>query len=253
MGWEGFFAVTDALANQISTHKACNTGVDMHHGAACEVERAPLPNLAGCRVQTVHQFRVGVRIRTRPEPHHVCDWDVAEGKPDDGEDEHGREFHALSECAHDQRAGDACESCLKRHEHDLGNDDAFAKRCRVGERASDVIEQAVAKHSGRSAEVGVAFGERKAIAVDQPQHHNQREHHENLHEHRQHVFRTHEATVEQCEARHRHHDDEQRRNHHPGGVAFVRLGCFCSRRCGSGRGGTSGGCGSGRSGFRRFG
>jgi hypothetical protein len=36
----GFLAVANALAHQVSTHQTGNTGIDVHHGAACEVQRA---------------------------------------------------------------------------------------------------------------------------------------------------------------------------------------------------------------------
>ena len=79
-----------------------------------------------------------------------------------------------------------------------------------------------------------ALGERDAVAVDDPQHDDQREDHEHLHQDRQHVLRADEAAVEQREAGDRHHDHQQRRHDHPRVVALVRRWRGrCGRRIGS--------------------
>ena len=49
MGRHQLFAVADALADQESADEARDTGVDMHHGAAGEVDRAPLEDQARIR------------------------------------------------------------------------------------------------------------------------------------------------------------------------------------------------------------
>jgi hypothetical protein len=58
----GFLAVADALAHQVGTHQTGHTGVDVHHGAAGEVQRAVLGQQAAA-------------------PHHVRHGQVAEGEP----------------------------------------------------------------------------------------------------------------------------------------------------------------------------
>jgi hypothetical protein len=63
--------------------------------------------------------------------------------------------------------------------------------------------------------------EGQAVAVDGPQHADQREHDHHLHQHRQHVLAAHQAAVEQRQAGQGHEDDEQRGRHHPGHVALV--------------------------------
>ena len=74
---------------------------------------------------------------------------------------------------------------------------------------------------GQAAEERAALGEREAVAVDRPQHDDEREDDEHLHQHRQHVLRADEPAVEQREARDRHHDHEHRGDDHPRVVALI--------------------------------
>ena len=75
--------------------------------------------------------------------------------------------------------------------------------------------------------------EGQAVAVYRPQHGDQREHHQHLHQHREHVLGAHQAAVEQRQTGHRHEDYQQRRHQHPGHVALVDGGHDgrCGGRC----------------------
>ena len=63
-------AVADALADHEGAHQAGDGGVDVHHGAAGEVQRAPLPGQAGLGVHRVDDRLARCRrrgpSRTRP-------------------------------------------------------------------------------------------------------------------------------------------------------------------------------------------
>ncbi len=119
----------------------------------------------------------------------MSDWDVAKREPDHCEDQHRRELHALGEGANDQRAGDASERGLEGHEDDFRDDNALAERSCHRERAGHVIEQPFAEQSTRTTKEGVALGEGEAVAVDEPEHHDQRERDHHLHQYGQHVLR----------------------------------------------------------------
>jgi hypothetical protein len=103
--------------------------------------------------------------------------------------QHGAELDALGEGAHDQAAGDAGEGGLEGGEHDLGDVDALAEGGGGREAAGHVVpDAALQEHAVEAADEGVALGERQAVAVDAPQHDDQREGDHHLHQHRQHVL-----------------------------------------------------------------
>jgi hypothetical protein len=81
----------------------------------------------------------------------------------------------------------------------------------------DPLEEDLVEH----AKEATAFGEGHRVAVDHPEHADQREGHEDLHQHREHVLGAHQAAVEQRQARDRHQDDQRGAGHHPGVVALV--------------------------------
>jgi hypothetical protein len=134
---------------------------------------------------------------------------VAEGEPQHHEQQHGRELDALGEGAHDQCAGDAGERGLEGCEGDLGNHHALAEGGRVGKGARCVVPDALHEQPVKAADEGIAFGERQAVAIDEPQHDDQRERDHDLHQHRQHVLAAHQAAVEQRQAGHGHQDHQQ--------------------------------------------
>ena len=213
--------------------RPATAGVDVHHGAAREVERAPLPDQAGLGVHGVDHVLAGIGVRAHPEPDHVRDRRIAEGEPQRHEEQHGRELDALGEGAHDQAAGDAGEGGLEGGEQQLGDVDALAEGRARREGAGGGVEDALHEEAIEAADEGVALGEGQAVAVDQPQHHDHREGDHDLHQHRQHVLAAHQAAVEEGQAGDGHHDDQQRRQQHPGGVALVERGRRRRGRCAS--------------------
>jgi hypothetical protein len=142
--------------------------------------------------------------------------------------------------ADDQAAGDGREGRLEDDEHDLGDHHALAEGGCVGIDAGHRVEHALQEQPVEAADEGVALGEGQAGAVDDPQHGDEREGDEHLHQHRQHVLAAHQAAVEQGQGRNAHQDHQRGADQHPGGVALVGHG---GRR---GRGGVGRGGGSSR-------
>jgi len=196
--------------------------------------------VAGFGVHGIDHLFAGIGIGTHPEPHHVCDGRVAEGEPQHHEQQHRRELHALSKGAHDQAAGDCGECRLEHHKHDLGQDHTLAEGGRHGEFSLDGIEDPFEEQSVKTAKEGIALGEGQAVAVQGPQHHDERERHKHLHQHRQHVFAAHQPAVKQGQTRDRHHDHEDGGHQHPADVALVGHGSRGGGRSGVHHGGGRG-------------
>ncbi len=210
-------------AEHETRHQARDAGIDVHHGAAGEVQHAPVP----------HQAAVAA-------PHHVRGRRVDDGEPQRHEPQHGRELHAFGKRADDERRRDDGERHLKAHEHRFRDGhgqtvDRQARQERLAERADKAVE---VDHPLLHA-AGV---ERQAVAVDRPQHGDQRRNGKALHQHRQHVLAAHQAGVEQRETRNGHEQHQRRRGQHPGRVAGVqrRRGGFF-RQCQTGQA-QPGGC-----------
>ena len=163
----------------------------------------------------------------------MSDRQVAEGEPQRTEQQHRREAHTLGKSTHDQTGRDGCESGLERCEDVLGNHHTLAEGGGHAVRGDALEEQLVQR-----ANEWVARGERRAVAIQDPQHIDHRGDHKNLHQHRQHVLAADQAAIEQRQARDGHQNDEHGGHNHPGGVALVGHRC---RRSGF----SSGGCFSG--------
>ena len=159
MGCHGFLAVTDPLADHVSADQTSNSSIDVYNRAACEVQRAGLPDVAGLAIHGINDFFAGVGIWAHPEPHHVCNRCVAESKPDGHEHQHGRELDALGKSTHDQAAGNAGKRGLESSKHDFRNVDAFAEGCSIGKRARRIVPDAFHEQPVEPADKGIAFRE----------------------------------------------------------------------------------------------
>src|SRR5207302_4733466 len=95
------------------------TGVDVHHGAAGEVERTFLENEAGMAVGYIRCFRGRISIRAIPIPDHVRDRQVREGEPQDAEDDHRGELEAFRVAPGDQRDRNRGEGQLEHAVHEI--------------------------------------------------------------------------------------------------------------------------------------
>ena len=84
----GFFAVANALADNVSADQACNGCVDVHHSATCKIKRTHLPDVACLGGHGVNHLFSRVRIGAHPVPHHVGNRCVAEGEPQRHEEQH---------------------------------------------------------------------------------------------------------------------------------------------------------------------
>ncbi len=179
----GFFAITDALAHHECTDQACDGGVDVHHRTTREVQRTFLEQPAGGCCCSSGSISIGVGIRTRPEPDHVCNRQVSEGEPQGRKQQHGSELHAFSKSTHNQSHGDGGESGLEGDESKLLDDNALAESGGIGDSAGYRIKDAFQQHTVETADERVARGERQRVTVNRPQHGDQREDAEHLHEH----------------------------------------------------------------------
>jgi hypothetical protein len=106
-----------------------DTGVDVHHGAAREVQHAPVPE-----------------ERARAGPGHVADGRIDQHQPERREDKHRGELHAFREGAADQRRRDDEEGELEHDEN----------RFRIGARQAvhrHVLQEHVVQVAHERAEV----------------------------------------------------------------------------------------------------
>ena len=187
-----FFAVTNTLADHEGTDQTSHRCVDVYDGTACEVQCAlsPQPTSSSC-----HSFKscsISDGVRTVPIPNHVGDRHVAECEPNGTEQQHSRELDALSKCTNDQGTSDSGKSCLESSEREFRDIHSLAERGSNRIRRDTFEEQFV--HASNK---WIARCERERVAVQHPQHINQGRHDKNLHQYRQHVFASDQATVEQ--------------------------------------------------------
>ena len=237
-------AVAGALADDEGADKAGDTGIDVHHRAACEVQRALLEDEAA----VCHHFvelglsrslrrtvsrrgksldRIGDRIRTGPVPDHVSHREVDQRHPQRNEQRDGREFRAFSKCTNEKRRRDGCEGELEAEIHhlaDVGIDAEGACR-RIGGHG---------RHEGfreSADELGPA-GESEAVTVNRPDNGDDADGVEHLSQHREHVLGADEAAVEQCEAGNGHQQHEDCGCHNPGVIALVHRRRGMGGRCG---------------------
>ena len=194
-------AITDALADEVRAHQACDTGIDVHYRTACEIQRAQFEQIAtAC-------------------PDHVRQRQVAEGEPQHREQQYRGQLGAFGESTDDQRTGDAGEGGLEHDEH------VFRQLEAIGERVSQRVHgDPFQEHLVQSADPRVAAGECQAVTVGDPQDDQQRKHRGDLDQYRQHVLGTHQAAVEQGQAGHHHQQHQHGGSQHPGHVALVDHG-----------------------------
>ena len=165
MGRQILGAVTQALAEHQRAHQAGDAGVDVHNGAAGEVEHAGATQEAAA-----------------PDP--VGDRRVDHDRPDADEPQQGRELHAVGKRTGDKRRGDDGEGHLEDDEHGFGYG------------AVEGVHFHVAKHDfGKIPDKGVAFAEGEGIADDHPDDGGEAADGEALHHRRQDVLLAHHAGV----------------------------------------------------------
>ena len=216
MGSHGITTVANPLADHEGTDQTGDRRVDVHHSAAGEIEGAVLEQIACGGTGSLGGGGIRVGIRTGPVPHHVRHRNVGEGEPDHGEQQHGRELHPLGESTDDEPAGNGGKGPLEHHIDELADPHPFAEGGgnRLGGHPDQqqLVERTVK---------GAPLGEGQRIAVDDPEHCDQAEQGEHLHQHTQHVLGAYQATVEQGQPRDGHQDHQGGRQHQPGVVSLV--------------------------------
>ena len=190
MWFEGLATITETFADHEGSHQTCNRCVDVNNRSTCEVQHAFLEQptcFRGHRCQGVGIFDV---VRTRPEPDHVSDRQVAEREPEHHEAQHRGKLCALGKSTDDQAASDGGESSLEHNEDKLRNDNSFTEGRGIG-----VWRDACQEQSIELADKGTTFGEGKTVAICHPQDCDQGEDHNTLHHDRQDVLATCQATI----------------------------------------------------------
>ena len=150
------------LADHERGNQSRDGRVDVHHGAAREVERA-------CRGK--------VAAGT---PYHVGDRCIDRHDPDGEEDHRGGELYAVGRAAEDDHGRDDRKGELEHHIDGFGN----GRR----QRRQGVRRDAHQHDAGEAAEEGIAFGEGQRIADRDPDHGQEARAEEALHQHGQRVL-----------------------------------------------------------------
>ena len=139
MGSHRLGGVTGARADHDADDQRGDPGIDVHDSPAGEVQHAPTGEQAAA-------------------PGHMPDRDIAEGEPDDHEDQHGAELHTLGKSPNDERR------CDDRKGHLEGQED------RLGYGAAEGIDpEVIEEELGGVSYDGVPLGGGKAVAVDDPE------------------------------------------------------------------------------------
>ena len=208
--------VANPLAQHQRTHQPGHAGVDVHHRAAREVDRAD-----------------GGADDAGGTPHHVGDRAVDQDRPQHHEHAHGAELHAIREGTRDQRRGDDREGHLVHHVDGFGD----RQHRRVvgpgaqGERhvhaLGDVVGDAVEEQARQVPDIGGghagAVGESQAIAHHHPDDRDEAADREGLHQRGQDVLLPHHAGVEQGQAGDGHHQHQGGAGQHPCRIPGVDL------------------------------
>ena len=194
VGQEREAAVILASADDERRCEGGEAGGHLDRDAAREVERAAVEEEAAAE-----------------DP--VGEHGVDEDRPQDQEEEVGREAHPLDHGAGDERGRDDAEAALE------GEEDEVRDRLPLGiGLEADVLEEGVAEVADEAA--ALAEGERVADERPADRHHAERgdRHHERV----EGVLRANEPGVEDAEAD-GHEEDHRGRHQHPGGIARIRL------------------------------
>ena len=190
-------AVAAPLAQHQRRHQPGDAGIDVHHGAAGEIE---------------HPGAVEEPVGA---PHPMRDRGVDEQAPQPDEPQERGEFHAIGDGAADQRRGDDRKGHLKAHVDRFGDG--------RGQTVDRVHRHPDQQEPAQTAEERRSGGKGEAVADHGPQHGDEAGHGKALHHRRQHVHLADHAAIEQRQAGDGHHQDQRHRGQHPGGVAAVEL------------------------------
>ncbi len=226
-------AVAGPLADQERADETGDAGVDVHHGAACEVDRTFLEDPAGVGVDFI-EFglrrrlgrrvtrcskrldRIRDRVRSGPVPNHVRDREIDQRHPERDEQRHRRELHAFGERADDESGGDRREGHLEADIYQL-RDVGIDTEC----RRLGVRRHAYQEGLREAADEIRPAGEGKAVTVKRPDDDHDAYGVENLHQHREHVLGADQTAIEQRQAGNRHQQHQHCRCQHPGVISLV--------------------------------
>src|ERR1019366_12400 len=181
---------------------------------ASNAEPALKPNqpIHSMPVSDVACLGSSVSIRAVPVPHHVRNRQVGKGEPQNAEDDHRRELETFCKATADQRDCDCSKGQLEHAVHEVRQVLAFTKRrCHGRSRVFARHEQLVKRTDERRQHVAlVARSERHAVTVDHPEHRDDAENREALHDGRQGVLSANHTCIEQGQAGDGHQQHERR-------------------------------------------
>jgi hypothetical protein len=192
----GGFGIADALAEVDGGDQRGDTGGDVDDGAAGEVE--------------AREAAAGGVEQAADAPDHVGHGVVDEDRPEDEEDGHGAELHALGEGSGDQRRGDDGEHELVDHVGLVGDGGGVVG---VGREADAAQEEML-----EAADEAVAVPEGQRVADQRPEHGDDAHHGEALHHGAEDVLCG-PGRRKEGQAGTGHHQDQGGGNQHPCVVA----------------------------------
>ncbi|VGQ03814.1 hypothetical protein SB00610_05066 [Klebsiella quasipneumoniae subsp. similipneumoniae] len=192
MRFERFFAEAHAFAHHIRAHQPGDRGVDVHNGAAGEIQRA-------------------MRRQQTAAPDHMRNRHVGERHPHHHENQHGGETDTFSQRPDDQPDGDAGERALE------GDVDILIEGAH--QRFQFNIFQ---HHPVKAAEEAAAGAKGQGIAINDPQYADQAKGDNHLRQHGKNVLTADQAAVKQRNPRDSHKQNQRGANHHKRVIGFVR-------------------------------
>jgi hypothetical protein len=213
-----------ALTEDQHQNQRRGTGIDVHRGAAREVDRGklvgdPAAGLCGAAVEGEHP---------------VCDREVHDGHPQCREQQPCAELDPVSDRTGDQRDGDDREHQLERDEHggrhrederNVHRLDGFDARGRIrddlcgGVTADEALQPEELRRVAE--EIGYVVAECQRVTVEHPQHRHHTHGAEAHHDHVEHALGPDHAPVEESQAR-GHQQDKRGARQHPRGITGIR-------------------------------
>ena len=231
-GGIGSFGIADALADHQRADQRGDAGVDVHHRAAGEVDRAEAQKISAAIVASAD--RGSGRPRTRP-----CARSGSRRRSPRARRTGARAENLMRSAKAPTMSAGVMQAKViwktTKASSGMTTPAENVSTTRAGRHAGE-------EHLRQAADIAVqraAVGEGEAVAVDHPDHHHEAGDGEDLHQHREHVLGAHEAAVEQRQAGDGHQQHERGRDRAsrrccrdraPGSGRRPRCGGFCSRR-----------------------
>ena len=152
-----------------------------------------------------------------PDP--VCHRHVDQDAPKYGEQEETGELHTLGKRTQNQSRRDDGKHALEEHEQQFGY--ASGGECLRSNAREEHFVKSANDSSQRISTVHQPRAEDEAVAEGDPKHAHRTHDEQALHDNAEYVFLTHQAAIEEGDARNSHQQDEDGGNNNPCSVAAV--------------------------------